>query len=733
MSVMKPKSMFCTGLIALLLAAPLFACAADPPAQAPASIMPSVDQAATSRLVFSLLSQSQYSYRPRPLDTAMSEQIFDNYLDALDGNKQFFIAADIDGFSPWRERMGEYLRAGMLEPTHTMFTRYKQRVSERVEYARWLLDQDIFDFSGDERWYYDRKESPWPADPGELDALWQQIVRNDWLRLKLAGQEPEQIRRTLERRYLNLGNAVAAYNAEDAFSSVINAYTTTVDPHTNYFNPRAAKVFDERMSLALEGIGAQLQKQDDVTVIRELIAGGPAALSERFEPGDRIIAVGQGEDGPMEDIIGWRLADVVEKIKGTSGSKVRLDVIPATANLDSEPVRITLTRARVRLEAQVAKSEIITVPASGERPARRIGVIKLPTFYQDYRGRQDASGELRSSASDVAELLRTFKQDEIDGVVLDLRNNGGGPLMDAINLTGLFIDRGVVVQVREAGGQVTVLEKPRNTAAIWDGPLAVLINRSSASASEIFAGAIQDYGRGLVIGETTFGKGTVQNVFNLDRMMRNKEPRLGQIKVTVSQFFRPDGSSTQNRGVVPDIQFPVTVDATEYGESTYDNALPWTRIAAAPHPRYGNFGHLVPQLVALHTARSVEDPEFRWWVEDVAEFRAEREKKYISLNEAERRAERERQIARNAERQSERQRLGLDRDPLAETADDGLHADERNVADQAAREEEAKKRPDALLREASAILADAVDLLVSDQALASAVLSHNRTPERWIQ
>jgi len=732
MSVMKPKSTFRTGLIALLLALPLFACAADKPAQAPSSA-PSVDQAATSKLVFSLLSQSQYAYRPRPLDTAMSEQIFDNYLDALDGNKQFFIAADIEGFSPWRERMGEYLRAGMLEPTHTMFARYKQRVAERVDYARWLLDQDIFDFSGDERWYYDRKESPWPADPGELDALWQQIVRNDWLRLKLAGREPEHIRRTLDRRYLNLGNAVAAYNDEDAFSSVINAYTTTVDPHTNYFNPRAAKVFDERMSLALEGIGAQLQKQDDVTVIRELIAGGPAALSERFEPGDRIIAVGQGEDGPMEDIIGWRLADVVEKIKGKSGSKVRLDVIPATANLDSEPVRITLTRARVRLEAQVAKSEIITVPASEERPARRIGVIKLPTFYQDYRGRQSASGELRSSASDVAELLRTFKQDDIDGVVLDLRNNGGGPLVDAVNLTGLFIDRGVVVQVREAGGQVTVLEKPRNTAAIWDGPLAVLINRSSASASEIFAGAIQDYGRGLVIGETTFGKGTVQNVFNLDRLMHNKEPRLGQIKVTVSQFFRPDGSSTQNRGVVPDIQFPVTVDATEYGESTYDNALPWTRIAAAPHPRYGNFGHLVPQLVALHAARSVEDPEFRWWVEDVAEFRSEREKKYISLNEAERRAERERQIARNVERQAERQRLGLDRDPLAETTDDGLHADERNVADQAAREEEAKKRPDALLREASAILADAVDLLVSDQALASAVLPHNHAPERWIQ
>jgi len=723
------KHLLRSGVLALALAAPLACAAAD----GAASSAPSVDQAATSKLVFNLLSQSQYAYRPRPLDTAMSEQIFDNYLESLDGNKQFFLAADIEGFAPWRERMGDYLRAGMLEPTHSIFARYQQRVAERVDHARELLEQDIFDFTADERWYYDRKDAPWAADADELNALWRQIVRNDWLRLKLAGKQADDIRRTLDRRYLNLGNAVAAYNDEDAFSSVINAYTTTVDPHTNYFNPRAAKVFDQRMSLALEGIGAQLQKQDDVVVIRELIAGGPAELSNRFEVGDRIIAVGQGEDGPMEDIIGWRLDDVVEKIKGTRGTQVRLDIIPAAASLDSDPVRITLTRARVLLEAQVAKSEIITVPASDERPARRIGVIKLPTFYQDYRG-QDSSGELRSSASDVAKLLKDFQRAEIDGVVLDLRNNGGGPLVDAINLTGLFIDRGVVVQVREAGGQITVLEKPRNTgSAAWDGPLAVLINRGSASASEIFAGAIQDYGRGLVIGETSFGKGTVQNIFNLDRLMHNKEPRLGQIKVTVSQFFRPDGSSTQNRGVEPDIHFPVTVDATEYGESTYDNALPWTRIAPAPHARYGNFDHLLPQLEALHAARSAQDPEFRWWVEDVAEFRAEREKKSISLNEAERRAERERQIARNAERQAERQRLGLDRDPLAETADDGLHADERNVIDQAAREEEAKKRPDALLREASAILADAVELLVSDQALASAVLPRHRTPERWIQ
>jgi len=693
---------------------------------------PAVDQTATSKLVFNLLSGSQYAYRPRPLDAAMSAEIFDNYLEALDGNKQYFDARDIARFAAWRKEIGQHLRSGTLGPEHEIFALYQTRVAERVEWIRALLHEDIFDFTSDERWYYDRKDADWAADQRELDALWRQVVRNDWLRLKLAGKDPEAIRKTLDKRYVNMGKSIAALNEEDAFSSLINAYTATVDPHTSYFNPRQAKLFNQRMALSLDGIGAVLQKQDDVVVIRELYAGGPAALSEKFKVGDRIVGVGQGTEGVMEDVVGWRLDDVVEKIKGPRGTQVRLDVVPAEANLDSEPVRITLTRAQIRMEAQLATSEIITTPASADRRERRIGVIKLPTFYQDYRSGQRKNDPVRSSASDVAKLLEEFKQDDIDGVVVDLRNNGGGPLTDAINLTGLFIDRGVVVQVRESGGRVSALEKNRNAPPVWEGPLAVLINRGSASASEIFAGAIQDYGRGLVIGETSFGKGTVQNLFSLDRLVDSPVPRLGQIKVTTSQFFLPDGSSTQNRGVVPDIAFPVTLDASEYGESTYDNALPWTRISAAQHTRYGDFTRLVPQLERLHLSRSEADPEFRWWVEDVNEFRAERERKYISLNEAERRSERDRQAARNAERQRERERLGLALDPLADDKDDGLWAGERNVAEQAAREEEAKKRPDALLREASAILADAVDLLARDQALAAEVLPLAGGPGRWL-
>jgi len=729
---MKHKHVRSAILIVLALLLPI-ALMARATGAGTSSDTPAVDQAATSRLVFNLLSASQYAYRPRPLDAAMSEEIFNHYLEALDGNKQYFDAQDIERFAGWREGIGESLRNGTPGATHEIFALYKTRVAERVERIRALLNEDIFDFSSDERWYYDRKDAQWAADQAELDALWRQVVRNDWLRLKLAGKEPDAIRQTLDKRYVNMGKSIAALNEEDAFSSLINAYTATVDPHTSYFNPRQAKLFNQRMALTLDGIGAVLQKQDDVVVIRELYAGGPAALSEKFKVGDRIVGVGQGNDGPMEDVIGWRLDDVVEKIKGPRGTQVRLDVVPAEANLDSEPVRITLTRAQIRMEAQLATSEIITIPASDDRPEHRIGVIKLPTFYQDYRSERGKTGPLRSSASDVAELLEAFKEDHIDGVVVDLRNNGGGPLTDAINLTGLFIDRGVVVQVRESGGRISALEKNRNSRPVWDGPLAVLINRGSASASEIFAGAIQDYGRGLVIGETSFGKGTVQNLFSLDRLVDNAEPRLGQIKITTSQFFLPDGSSTQNRGVEPDIHFPVTVDASEYGESTYDNALPWTRIAAAQHKRYGDFTRLLPELERRHVARSEADPEFRWWVEDVNEFRAERERKYISLNEAERRAERERQRERNLTRQAERERLGLALDPLADDNDDGLWAGERNVAEQAEREEQAKKRPDALLREASAILADAVDLLASDQVLAAEVLPQASAPGNWLR
>lgn len=699
------------------------------PAELPSG--PTADQATAAKLVYGLLSDSRYAYRPQPLDDALSADIYKRYLEALDGGKQFFTASDIAGFDRYKTRLDDAIKSGELEPGYAIFALYRQRVNERIAYARALLKQDIFDFTGEDEFHYDRKEAPWAADAAELDELWKQSVRNDWLRLKLAGKEGDQIRTTLDKRYANLADNVAQLEGQDVFQTFLNSYTSAIDPHTSYFTPRSAENFNLSMSLSLEGIGAVLQKQDDIVAIREIVPGGPADKSGVLAPGDRVVAVGQDTSGPMEDVIGWRIDNVVEKIRGPKDSKVRLDVVPASAGLDSEPVRVVITRDKVRLEDQAAKSKVLDIPAKDEVPARTVGVIELPGFYQDFEGRRRNNGDYASATRDVAKLLVEMKAQGVDGVVLDLRNNGGGSLNEAIELTGLFIDQGPVVQVRESGGRVSVNGDDEPGVA-WDGPFAVLVNRGSASASEIFAGAIQDYGRGLVIGETTFGKGTVQNLVDLDRWPGGEEERFGQVKLTVAQFFLPGGSSTQNKGVVPDIRFPASVDATEYGESTYDNALPWTRIAAVPHKVYGNFRPILPMLDKLHKERIANNLEFQWWREDVARFREESAKTAISLNEVTRRSERDASEARRKKRQQTREELGLALDPLALiSADDGLTANERDIVQDAAREKAAEDRPDPLLRESAEILADAVHLLDNDQKLSALVLPVSTRAGHW--
>ena len=715
-------------LMALALTAPLaLAAYADSPALPSAA---TADQVTTSKLVYGLLSDSRYAYRPRALDAATSKDVFKRYLEALDGSKQFFTQADITRFAPFEANIATAIRGGELEPAFQVFAVYKQRVGERVGYARKLLKQD-FDFSSDEKFEYDRKDVPWAASNAELDDLWRKSVKNDWLRLKLAGKQPAEIRKTLDKRYATLEKSVNELKGEDVFQFFLNSYTSAVDPHTDYFTPRTAENFNQAMSLSLEGIGAQLQRQDDMVVIREVIAGGPVAVNGTLKAGDRIVGVGQGKSGPIEDVIGWRIDDVVAKIRGKADTQVRLEFIPAEEGVDGKHHTLVLTRQKVRLAEQAAKGETLTIPAKDGEPARKVGVIKLPTFYQDFEGRRRNATDYASATRDVAKLLAGFKTDKLDGVVLDLRNNGGGSLDEAIELTGLFIEQGPVVQVRESGGRVTV-NSDRSEAVAWDGPLAVLINRGSASASEIFAGAIQDYGRGLVIGETTFGKGTVQNIVDLDRWPTGEAQRYGQVKLTSAQFFRVSGSSTQHKGVVPDLAFPASVDASEYGESTYDNALPWTRIASVPHTQYGNFGPLLPKLETRHASRIAADKEFQWWNEDVEQFRAEKAKKYISLNEAERRAEREKQDKQRVDRQVIRKQLGLDLDPLADDSnDDGLTGNERDIVKDAAREKAAEKRPDPLLRESAAILADAVNLLETDRPLSAQVLPQSTGVGRW--
>ncbi|PZO07527.1 MAG: tail-specific protease [Lysobacteraceae bacterium] len=716
-------------LIALSVALPLAMAMAAAPAPAPgapaaASYRPSDEQAAAARLVYGILSDSRYVYRAKPLDDALSMEIHRRYLDSLDSQKLFFTQADITRFDAYRTRHDDAIKNQQLGAAYDIFTTYVKRVDERVAYADRLLAKP-FDFSSNATWAYDREDAAWAANGTELDAAWLKYVKNDALRLKLAGRSQEEIRKTLGKRYAGISERVHELRADDVFETFMNAYATSIDPHTSYMSPRSAENFNMQMRLSLEGIGAVLQRQEEFVVIRTIVPGGPAGTGGKLKVGDRVVAVGQGGSGPMTDVVGWRIDDVVALIRGKKGTQVRLDVLPAEAGTDAKPTAIAIVRDKVKLEEQAAQKRVIDVDG------RRIGVIELPTFYLDFEAKRRGDKDARSATVDVARLLRELRAEKVDGVVVDLRDNGGGSLVEAVELTGLFIDTGPVVQVRETGGRVSI-ESDDMGGVAWDGPLAVLVNRSSASASEIFAAAIQDYGRGLIIGEPTFGKGTVQSLIDLDRFPRKDDVRFGQVKLTVAQFYRVDGGTTQHAGVVPDLQFPVTLDASEYGESSFDNALPATRIAQAPHMNVGNFTTLGPQLKARHKARVAKDVEFGWWAQDVSTFRADREKKTISLNETVRRAERDRLAGQRKQREAERKAAGLDTDALAR-ADDGLSASERSVADQAAAEEAAKNRPDPLLRESAAILADALDLLSGDRALTARVLPVTRQPTIWAE
>src|SRR4249920_549518 len=666
------KLLALSAVLPLTLAIAATGVATTKPAATTAPAMAQTDaQAAAARLVYGLLSDSRYAYRPMALDDTLSADIFRRYLDTLDGQKLFFTQSDINRFQPYKTTLDDSIKSQNLSAAFDIFGTYSQRVDQRVAYARSLLTKP-FDFSSKETWAYDREKAAWAPDTAALNDIWRKYVKNDVLRLKLSGRTQAEILKTLDKRYATLASRVHELRGDDVFESFMNAYATSIDPHTSYMSPRSAENFNMQMRLSLEGIGAVLQRQDEFVVIRTIVPGGPAMRTGKIKVGDRIAAVGQGAKGPMTDVVGWRIDDVVDLIRGNKGTQVRLDILPVDASIDGAHRLVTITREKVKLEEQAASQRII------DTQGKKIGIIELPGFYQDFEAKRRGDSDARSATADVARLLAQLKAAKVDGVVVDLRENGGGSLDEAIELTGLFIDRGPVVQVRESGGKVTV-DDDDDRGVAWSGPLAVLVNRSSASASEIFAAAIQDYGRGLIIGEPTFGKGTVQNLIDLDRFPRKDDTKFGQVKLTVAQFFRVDGGTTQHAGVVPDIQFPVTVDASEFGESTYDNALPATRISAAAHTEFGNFAPIVPRLTALHNARAAKDKEFGWWAQDVAQFRAERDKKTISLNEADRRSERDAQETKRKTREAQRKALGLAGNDTGKD-DDGLQADERNVA-----------------------------------------------------
>lgn len=674
---------------------------------------PDMDQRYASNIATRFLTN--YHYKRTRLDDELSSEIFDTYLDLLDPNRIYFLAGDIEMFERYRRGMDDALRHSDLVSAYEIFNVYVDRVQQRVDYARKRV-QEPFDFTIDEYYQYDREDEPWATDAAQLDELWRQRVKNDYLRLLLTDKEPDAIVETLVERYDNLERRIRELNNEDVFQFFMNAFAGSIEPHTAYLSPRTSENFEISMKLSLEGIGALLGRESEYTFISRVVPGGPAEQDGRLKAGDRITAVGQGSDGKMVDVIGWRIDDVVELIRGPKDTVVRLEVLPEDSSVSSPPTVVDIVRNEVKLEEQAAQSEIIEVPVEGgeEGAVMKVGVIDLPVFYLDFNGRAQGLPDYRSSTRDVQRLLGELKDQGVQGIVVDLRNNGGGSLLEATTLTGLFIDTGPVVQVRNSSGRIS-MEEDVDPGMAWEGPLAVLVNRYSASASEIFAAAIQDYGRGVVIGEPTFGKGTVQSLLDLDDYAPADKPGMGQLKITMAQFFRVNGGSTQNRGVVPDIRFPSAGDPSDYGERSLDNALPWTSIDAARYDPAGDLSRLVAVADSRYQDRMVENEEFTWLLSDISEFNEHANETQVSLLESVGRQKMKEAEEKRAQRKAQRAATGpllAADDILAESIDPDLGEYPDEEGDATAEDEE-EEGPDLLLREAARIVSD-MALLESD-------------------
>ena len=552
----------------------------------------------------------RYHYRTTTLNDALSSQILDRFIESMDANRSFFVSDDIEKFEQIRFSIDDYLRNQNLEPIYGLFELYRTRVEERLVLAEQLLDRG-FELDIDENYRFDRTEAPWAIDRVELADIWRKRVKNDYLSLSITGKPHTEIVQTLGNRYRQLGRRTSQVNEQDVFQTFINAYVSSVDPHSSYFSPRATENFKIRMSLSLEGIGAVLQSENEYTVVRRVVAGGPAEMGDQLHSGDRIIGVGQGLETPIVDVIGWRLDDVVDLIRGPKGTSVRLQILPEDDGPDSPGKVISIVRDTIKLEEQAAQKSVITVHDGNQ--SHRVGIINLPTFYVDFDGKSSGQLDYRSTTRDVVRLISELESEGIIGLVIDLRGNGGGALSEATSLTGLFIEKGPIVQVKDAKGRIRV-KRDRDSSIAYSGPLVVVVDQDSASASEIFAGAIQDYRRGVVVGEHTFGKGTVQNLIDLDRYARNSDERLGQLKFTIAQFYRINGDSTQHRGVIPDIVFPMATPESQHGERSLQNALPWNQVDAARFTPFesARLENTLSKVRNQHEHRTETDPGFRF-------------------------------------------------------------------------------------------------------------------------
>ena len=653
-------------------------------------LQPNREQVIASLNVVELLNRHHYN-KP-PLNDERSAKIYQGYLKMLDPSRSYFTAGDIAEFDQWRNQFDDLLKSGNLEPGFLIYKRHLERLQSRLQFALNMLEQgvDKIDFSVDESLLIDREEAPWAKDLVELDDLWRKRVKDEVLRLKIAGKEPKAIQELLVKRYKNQQARLRQTRGEDIFQAYVNAFAMSYDPHTTYLSPDSAENFDINMSLSLEGIGAVLQSDNEHVKVVRLVPAGPADKSKQIAPADKIIGVAQGKD-EMVDVIGWRLDEVVKLIRGPKGSLVRLEVIPASNAPNDETSKVvTITREAVKLEEQAAKKSVLQLTHEGRD--YKLGIIEIPAFYLDFKAFRAGDPDYKSTTRDVKRLITELEQEKVDGVVIDLRNNGGGSLQEATELTGLFIDQGPTVLVRNSDGRVDVLTDD-NTGIYYKGPLAVLVNRLSASASEIFAGAMQDYHRALILGGQTFGKGTVQTIQPLNH---------GELKLTLAKFYRVSGQSTQHQGVIPDIQYPDVMDTKEIGESALPEALPWDSIKAAITPELNPIQPFLKELQTRYQSRTAKNPDFTFTRERLALAQKLMDETRVSLNEGKRRAQ---------QTEIEAQQLVIENSRRKAKGEDLLSELKKEDEDAAPVEpEKTKPEDDAFLAESGHILLDFLGL-----------------------
>ncbi|RXF71846.1 tail-specific protease [Arcticibacter tournemirensis] len=611
------------------------------------------------------------NFKKVKLNDSISSVIFDRYLKQLDEGHNYLLASDVKEFEDYRYSLDDDLREGDLSAMFRMFNVLQKRYEERLRYSLAQVNKP-FDFTKNETYTYNREKLPWFKSSQEADEVWTKRVKYDLLNLRLSGTDAAKNAGLLKQRYENLLSQTKKLNNQDAFQVMMDAFTESIDPHTNYFNPENAQRFNEEMARTFEGIGASLQLENEVVKIAGVIPGGPAFKSKKINVNDKIIAVAQGADGEFVDVRGWRLDNTVQKIKGPRGTVVRLKIIPAGQELSAQPKIVSLVREKVVLEDQSAKKKIKTVTSGGK--TYKIGIIEVPAFYMDFKAYQAGDPNYKSTTRDVKLIIDTLKRAQVDGIVMDLRTNGGGSLMEAIELTGLFIKTGPVVQVRDP--RRTEINADDDPSIIWTGPLGVMVDRFSASASEIFAAAIQDYNRGVIMGTQTYGKGTVQSALDLSRFIStvdellnkfkgsDKEgtsatagPKYGQINLTMAKFYRINGSSTQHKGVIPDIQFPMIFPADKYGESSEPSALPFDSIKPSKYAPVANLQPIKPMLVKQHEERMKASSDYKYLLEDIAQFKKRESEASVTLNEAQLKKEREEQEAKTLARDNKRRAL----------------------------------------------------------------------------